>query len=240
MIRKLTKLIRKNQKQQKQIYFQTKELEWAHVFHDSIKGKEWLLELPLNIGRWAGNYCFFYLLGRILSDYKPKAILELGLGESSKFVSTFLKNELLVSEHLIIEQSSDWEKAFNQRFNLSERSKVHVCDLVTKTHQNKSYYGYEGIGDLIKDKYELYIVDGPLGSENFSRFDIVGLCAGLTSDDEFIIIFDDYNREGEKETVEELYKQFRNSGIKVNTATYQGNKSVLVIASNKYKYATSL
>ena len=31
------------------ILFQTKELEWAHIYHDSIRGKEWLEKLPLNV-----------------------------------------------------------------------------------------------------------------------------------------------------------------------------------------------
>ena len=46
---------------QKQNLLLTQELEWAHVFHDSIKGKPWLENLSLNIGRWAGSYSFFYI-----------------------------------------------------------------------------------------------------------------------------------------------------------------------------------
>ena len=91
MISKIKSLIRENRARQKKILSQTRELEWAHIFHDSIRGKECLQNLPLNIGRWAGNYSLFYLLNRILMDYKPKSILEFGLGESSKFISTYLE-----------------------------------------------------------------------------------------------------------------------------------------------------
>ena len=37
--------------QTKENLLQTKELEWAHIYHDSIRGKEWLENLPLNVGR---------------------------------------------------------------------------------------------------------------------------------------------------------------------------------------------
>ena len=46
-------------------FLHTKEIEWAHIYHDSIRGKKPIEELGLNIGRWAGNYSFFYVLNRI-------------------------------------------------------------------------------------------------------------------------------------------------------------------------------
>ncbi len=240
MIRRLTKLIKKNSEEQRKIYLQSKELEWAHVFHDSIRGKEWLVKLPLNIGRWAGSYSFFYVLGRILNDYKPQSIIEFGLGESSKFISAYLDNELLNTKHVVIEQSEDWKNAFQKRFQLSKHSEIKICNLETKTHKGLEYYGYKNIDNVVTGKFDFYIVDGPLGSDNFSRFDIVSLCERLNTDDEFIIIIDDYNRKGEKETVDELYANFREKGIEVNTGMFEGNKNVLLIATEKYKYATSV
>ena len=88
------------------ILHQSLEIEWAHVYHDSIRDKPYLQNLSLNIGRWAGNYAFFYLLNRILFETKPKRILELGLGESSKLISVYIENILVNSEHLIFEHNS--------------------------------------------------------------------------------------------------------------------------------------
>ena len=84
-----------------------------------------LENLPLNIGRWAGNYSFFYALHRILKDGQPTSILELGLGESSKFISTYLDNHLLSSFHTIIEQDISWMNNFKNTFHLSPRSQIH-------------------------------------------------------------------------------------------------------------------
>ena len=63
---------------------------WAHKFHDSIRGLKGVNEVSYFIGNWAGNYTFFYLLSRLMQEFKFERILELGLGESSKFITTFL------------------------------------------------------------------------------------------------------------------------------------------------------
>ena len=39
-----------------------------------LEMKEWLEKTPLNIGRWAGNYAFFYVLNGF---YRPKAFFTL-------------------------------------------------------------------------------------------------------------------------------------------------------------------
>jgi hypothetical protein len=109
-----------------------KELEWANIYHDSIRGKEWLTNLSLNVGRWAGNYSFFYVLNRILNDCRPKEILEFGLGESSKFVSVYLDNYLLESNHYIIEQDRKWKHNFTERYKLSLRSSIDIFPLKKK------------------------------------------------------------------------------------------------------------
>lgn len=59
---------------------QNEELNWANIFHDTIKGKLHLNELGLSPGRRAANYSMLYLMACILNDYKPKRILEFGLG----------------------------------------------------------------------------------------------------------------------------------------------------------------
>ena len=66
----------KQKKIQTDIKKQTLELVWAHRYHDSIRGSEFLEKLPLNIGRWAGNYTFFYVLSRTLMEYKPLKLIE--------------------------------------------------------------------------------------------------------------------------------------------------------------------
>lgn len=240
MINRIKQLIRENKARQKKIIAQNDELLWASIFHDSIRGKKGIENLPLNIGRWAGNYSFFYVLNRILNDYQPKQIIEFGLGESSKFVSTYLEYHLLDSEHLIIEQDKNWKILFENKFKLSSRTSIQVLPLIKKKYKGLEYNGYENIENVVNSKFDLYIIDGPFGSPNYSRFDVFSLAEKLTPQDEFIIIMDDFDREGEQQTTHELLELFENKNIKIYSEIYKGVKSVKVICTEKYKYVTSL
>lgn len=240
MIKKIKAIINENRLNQKNILLQSKELEWAHVYHDSIRGKQWLLDLPLNIGRWAGNYSFFYVLNRILSDYKPNKILELGLGESSKFVSTYLENYLFDSSHTIIEQDENWKNSFETSFKLSSRSKILHCSLQEKEIKGFKTKVYKGLDNKINENFDLYIVDGPHGSERYSRYDIVSLVSNLDEKNQFIIIIDDTERQGEKDTVKDIKEILKMKKITYFQGDYIGNKCVSLIVSEKYKYSISM
>ncbi|TBN03592.1 hypothetical protein EYD45_08730 [Hyunsoonleella flava] len=196
--------------------------------------------MPLNIGRWAGNYAFFYVLHRILSDFKPKSILEFGLGESTKFISTFIDDTMIECDHCIIEHNEEWKALFNEKFSLSNQSEIKVLELVEKSYKGFNYKSYNTIENQINKTFDLYIVDGPLGSPRYSRFDIVSLAKRFKQDDQFIIMFDDYERHSEKETAHELIDVLEKNNISIKTKEFIGNKSVLVIATSKYKYVTSV
>lgn len=226
--------------QNKKIINQNEELIWANIYHDSIRGKEALEKLALNIGRWAGSYVFFYILNRILLEYKPKNILEFGLGESSKMVSIHLENYLLNSNHLIIEHNSEWKKKFQNNFNLNSRSKIEICELQKIVVDGFNVNNYRGLDKKINTIFDLYIIDGPFGSDRFSRFDIISIASRFSSQDEFIIIMDDFDRRGEQETINELEKILIKKNIKVFKGIYSGVKNVCVIGTQKYKYVQSL
>jgi hypothetical protein len=227
----------------KKIYMnQLKEIEWANVYSDSIRGKENLESLSLNIGRWAGNYSFFYILNRILSDFKIKAILEFGLGESSKFISKSIENYNHDCKHIVIEHNSDWIEHFNSIFKLNTNSKIVksiLGEIKIKNHISYSYIDLDKIID-VNDRYDLYIIDGPFGSDRYSRFDIIKFINNFKVNDEFIILFDDVNRKGESDSVNEILKILRQKGIIIYTNIYIGNKSNMIIATEKYKFSTSL
>jgi hypothetical protein len=239
MIKEIKSLIQESKRNQRQILQQGQELEWAHVYHDSIRGKQWLQDLPLNIGRWAGNYSFFYVLNRILNDYKPKAILELGLGESTKFISTYLDHYLVDTKHLVIEQDENWKNIFMERFSLSPRTEIVICPLEKLVVKGFETNSYQNFSSEVNKNFDLYLVDGPFGSSRYSRYDIMSIADGFKPQDQFVIIMDDYNRQGEKDTVADLFALFKQKNITLFHNIYSGNKSVFVIATEKYKYATS-
>ena len=241
ILKRLRKIVQENRKNQKRQYNLLNELEWAHVYHDSIRGIDWLENLPLNIGRWAGNYAFFYALQRVLKDCKPTSILEFGLGESSKFISKYLEHSLTDSQHTIVEQNQDWKTVFEQNFDLSDRSNITLCPALIKDVKGHQVTCYDTIEKVLEDTvFELYVIDGPTGSERFSRYDIVTITKSIRKKDDFIIIFDDTNRKGEKDTYAVLVQSFKKRSIDIWTNSLQGSKEVRIIASKKYKYLSTI
>lgn len=240
MIKKIKTSIKQYFEQQNEILNLNKELDWANVYHDSIRGKVYLEKLSLNIGRWAGNYSFFYVLNRILSEFKPESILEMGLGESTKFIMAYLDNDLKSTKHLVIEQDENWMELFKKSVSVSENTKIKIHPIHQIMVKGFSTSSYNNLTVNISGKFDLYVIDGPFGSKNYSRYDIINLANKFESNDEFIILFDDYNRLGEQETVRDLLQILTNKEIKIFKKTYIGIKTVLVIATEKYRYASSL
>ncbi|WP_296314937.1 hypothetical protein [Winogradskyella sp. UBA3174] len=240
IVKKVKQLLSEYRKNSDKQMLLLKELNWANIYHDSIRGKDWLEKLPLNVGRWAGNYSFFYVLGRVLDNYKPTKILELGLGESTKFISTYLNHMLTNSWHTIVEQDEDWCVKFKSNFPLSKQSNIIVSPLSEKVIDSSTVKVYENFESKVNETFDLYVVDGPHGSPTLSRVEILYLADLFTSNSEFIIIFDDYNRLGEQNTVEKLFEILIKKNIKFYKGIYLGTKRVIVIGTEKYKHVASL
>lgn len=214
------------------------EIEWAHRYHDSIRGNEEIKGLGLNIGRWAGNYSFFFVLHQILINYSPKKIIEFGSGESTKFISSYNKSVDNLHTHIAIEHDKDWIE------NLKNKMKYHNYDIIhnpltEKEKNGHKYNGYQNIDDIPTDG-DLYIVDGPFGTEHFSRYDIVYIINKMKPNQQFILIFDDYNRKGEQETGQEVFNLLKEKKIIHYHHVYKGKKDQLIIGTERYKHIVTL
>lgn len=216
-----------------------RELDWANVYHDSIRGKSYLENLSLNVGRWAGNYAFFYVLNRIMHDFKPQKIIEFGLGESTKFITSCIKGLNYDCNYLIVEQNEQWKLSFETNNELSKNANILHCPIKTKNINGFNVNIYEDLQSKINYNADLYIVDGPYGSDRFSRYDIYYLVEKFNANSEFIILLDDCQREGELDTYYALKKIFKEKGIHCFTAEYSGVKTLKLLVSYKYKYSTS-
>ncbi len=100
---------------------------------------------------------------------------------------------------------------------------------------------YKGLDLLIQDKvYDLILVDGPIGSERFSRTQILDLIPLHICKDHFCVIIDDFNRVGEKDTCNELEKVLAINNIEFHSGEYKGIKSSRLYASNDLEFLTTL
>ncbi len=217
------------------------ELLWSSVYHDSIKALPEINELPLNIGRFAASYNLLYLLHRIITISNPERVLEIGLGESTKFISCYLTNYSNHTEHIVVEHDKTWINVFSQ-YSLPQCSRIEQLDLIETKFRNKfSSLNYKNFGTLSKyGTYSIILVDGPFGKNRFSRNDILPHIESLINFDDFIIIFDDTNRYGEYETFRALKKKLRNLNVEFQDTRYYGDKIISMIYSKNYKFLDTL
>jgi 16S rRNA G966 N2-methylase RsmD len=222
---------------------QLKELNWANIFNSATVGSIWLKDVSLNVGRWAANYSFLYILFRILNEIKPENILELGLGETTKMIQAYKQHYNQNAFCTTIEQDDEWiEMRLNSGIS-KEYINIIKADVERIKTKDCETLVYKDLGirlETLAKKFNLILIDGPWGSPNYSRYNVINLLErGLIAED-FIIIMDDYNRKGEQETINDLMENLKTNNYIFFTGKYEGNKGQIILASSKYKYLESL
>lgn len=219
---------------------QADEIVWAKVWDDTQKGIKWIEDLPsISPGRWAVGYNYIYVLTRILNDGKPHKILDLGLGISSTIISHYCsKNTEMI--HDIVEQDIDWSNFYKNNKEISQFTTIHILECLEKEYKGNIINYYNAFESVVNNKkYDLISIDGPKGSDRFSRRDIVDYIPEILAED-FIILMDDTNRIGEKDTIEEIKNKLESNNIEFYEGTYESVKNCNVIASKNNRFFCSL
>lgn len=215
------------------------ELNWANVFNSAIANSKWLHTQSFNPGRWAAGYPMLYILYRIYNDIKPKSILEFGLGESSKLAYQYLQSQPGV-RLTIVEQDQNWLNFFSREVHDISANTI-VLPVEKQDRFGFSVNQYKNLPEaLSRQTYDCIIVDGPFGSEHYSRFQVVDLVTSKQLSDSFVIILDDYERVGEQETASKLREALIAQKIDYAEGVYAGAKQTLLICSANLKFLTSL
>lgn len=236
MFKKVTDLYR-SIRSLPQIHLKLDELMWADIYRETIKDIPWLKDLSISPGDMAANYSFLYLLARILKENKIESILEFGLGQSTRFIESFTASRSYNVLHDVIEDSKDWFSSFDQ--NRKSKYNTFILNKISIFKYNTNIQIYENLNQYIRKKYDLYVIDGPKGLPTYSRFDICEIANTFKTDDQFIIIMDDYQRKGEQETISKLKLVLNNNGIKFYTKVFKGSKSQMLLVTERYKFAIS-
>lgn len=214
------------------------ELLWKATFSDTVEGYNWWKKTSLSLGRWAIGYNYAYVMCRVLNDFKPKKILELGLGQSSKIINNYASYYENIT-YEVVEHDSDWIKFFSHEHELSQMN-IYQRNLV-KTVGQDVVYRYDDIESVIKGKkYNFISIDAPFGGDSIlSRVDLLPYITDIL-DDEFVIMIDDYERIGEKNMSEKLMQALKDANINFFRGKYRGAKDILIIVSEKWKFLTTL
>lgn len=221
-----------------------KEIQYAFIFNDTIKDSEWLKNKNFSLINAAANYSLMYLLYRVLDETKPINILELGLGQTTKLTTQyadFFKDAKLT----VLEGDQTWIDSFSKNLVNGDNVDIVNMDLEIIEYNNSETIRFKNVSDIVKDnKFDLIIIDGPQGfipdsdrDLEYSRTNVWELIPDNLSDD-FVIIMDDYNRNGEMNTISHV-KELLNEN---NIAFYEYNswayKSQHAIFSEKFKYVS--
>ena len=221
-----------------------KELLYATVFNDTIRESEWLFHKDFSLINGAANYSLVYSLYRILDDSRPKRILELGLGQTTKITSQYA-NHFDDVELTVMEGNKDWIDVFGEKLNITDNINIIHMDLETFEHGGENNLRFKDVLDVVGDeKFDLVVIDGPDGriTENgetrmlkYSRSNIWQLIPDNLADD-FIILMDDYERVGEKNTMHHVGELLNENEIDFFTYSCFGTSKQFAVFSEKFKF----
>ena len=209
---------------------------YATILHDSIKNNSWL-KTNLSLSSGAIGYNFAYILYRTLNDIKPNSILELGLGQSTKIITDYVKVHKNVN-HDVVEHNPEWIEFFKKSTDMSEFQHVHLLENYKKKYKGKTLNAYKNFsGEFKNKKYNLICIDGPVGhGQEYARMDILDILPECL-EKEFVIILDDCERIGEQNTIKLIEEKLNNNKINYCSGYhYWGQTCVYICTSENLEF----
>lgn len=218
------------------------EAVWAEVFNNAIKNCSWLRDVSLSPGRWAVGYPYLYVMYRVLNEFRPKSILELGLGQSTTLINQYVRKFDGVSS-ITVEQDKSWIEFYCNATKLSKDFSIeHIKVKEVSFLDDDKCLVYDGLLDhLHGKKFDFISVDGPAHSrsDKYRRIDVINLIPEYLSDS-FVIIIDDLDVPMCKASFELIIEKLQRCKIEHKVGMYHGEKDVAVICSKDCLYFTSL
>lgn len=218
------------------------EAVWAHVFSSTVQNSTWFTNQTLSPGRWAVGYPFLYVLYRILDEAKPRRILELGLGQSTKMISQYAQSNPEV-EHTVVEHDPVWIDFFSkQNASLANTSIVELPVELRAFNDFEGVRAYKGFAEMFRGReFDLVCIDAPIAGDmkKWGRIDILTIlpdCFGSN----FIVMIDDYNRKPEHNLAQEIMKTLAENGKECASGIYRGAKDMLVLCDKERRFLTSM
>lgn len=234
----------KQEKKFREIHRELKELNYAHLLHDGIKESEWLKKQRMELHNWAANYSFIYLLYRILDKVQPKNILEFGLGQTTKVTTQYIVNKNPKAYLNVCEHNREWIERYGGEIEKHEHIKINHVKLEYFEYKGKrnDRYAHEDMEKITKgEEFDLIIIDGPIGGgKNLPRSNIIDIIKREHLGKDFIIIFDDSERNGEKETIKETKAALEEKKITYMVFERSGIKQQTYLVSSSYSFASFL
>lgn len=216
------------------------EAVWGEIFNNTIFGSEWLINRQFSPGRWAVGYNYLYVLYRVLNEFRPQRILELGIGQTTRMIGQYAAKYEGVS-HKVVEHDSKWIDFFLNDFELSSNTEVVQMELIYNNVNNSvDIYAYKDfVPKMNGEKFNLISIDAPFGSEPYSRIDVAKLLPGILGNP-WCIMMDDTERIGEKNTIGLMRNILEENHIDYAIGQYSGQKQCVLMCSQENSFLTSM
>lgn len=167
------------------------ELHYLAIFDAAVARSG--LEVPplFPVGR-AANSSLLYLIFRLLGDFPRLGVLELGAGQSSILLAALHRAGLAIAV-TTLEHDQDWATSIGSKVGhevlVAPLRQESVLGVMTETYDTD-----------LATRFDCIIVDGPVGTPQQSRWGTLKLLQQNLAT-EFIVIFDDAERPGERDTI---------------------------------------
>lgn len=215
------------------------EISKALLFLSTIANSLWLKNKSFSPGGWAADFSFLYTLYRVLNDTNPKKIVEFGLGQTTKIISQYCDS--MNCDAFTFEHDDQWIKFFKKSFDISNKLTIQLSNITTVKYKGFETLRYaDNVQNITGNKIELIVLDGPYGSDGFSRTQIFDLIPNAINKDQFCLLIDDYQRIGEKNTANEIMKILTDNKIEFLQQEYSGEKTHFLLCSSKLHFLTTL
>lgn len=193
---------------------------------------EWS-QIPLFPIAGAADHKLLYILIRALGEYQVERVVEFGVGQSTHVLNAYARStgKSVVS----IEQDERWAGDV-----VKDPATCHVvvhCPLVR--YENDVWGQYWWYDESILRRhfdvgFDLVLIDGPIGTNRYSRVGIVDHIDRLLKND-WLLIWDDVHRLGDLQSFIQLIKKLQGKQISFDYALLTGSKSIGIVFSKKYE-----
>ena len=184
---------------------------------------------------------------RILDETQPVSILELGLGQSTKMIASYVRyarENNLPCEHYVLEHDVSWIRNFSKSFNTDDIDIVQLDmqEIMFEDSQlgQVKVNVYDGFKEFVGDKkFDFIFIDAPLGSDEYSRIDLINVLPYCLKGS-FVIFMDDSNRIGEQRSLSLMESILSQNQIGHWMGRYQGEKDSMLLVSEDLKFLCTM
>jgi hypothetical protein len=166
----------------------------------------------------------------------PRSILELGSGQTTKLVATYLRSHP-EARATTIEESADFHRFFGPSLaEISPRLSYLHAPLGNVSAGNDQVRWYQLPAEAMAAQYDFILIDGPVSYGGFCRDGIVPFLPKLLGES-FIIVVDDTNRPNELRMCDSIAKQLDGqTNGKFFRFEIHGAKSQTVFCSSNFGF----